>query len=270
MKKRKSPPTGRTGTRRTTAGRTARRDGLEIRRAGGIARLTLCPKTEGNRIGLRLAQALCEAAEDISADDSVVVVLVTGAGARFCTGVQQGGEWQDRFDWVRAVGRIVQPVIAQIQGDAVAEGLELALACDLRIASTRARFSMPQVVEGSLPRHGGTQRLPRIVGRSRALDLLLTGRKVSAAEAESMGLISRRVAPGQLSRTVRAVASELSRRGPIALRYAKEAVLHGSEMTLGQGIRLEEDLYALLQSTEDRNEGIRAFLEKRAPVFRGR
>jgi enoyl-CoA hydratase/carnithine racemase len=248
----------------------AKNASLDVRVSRGIARLTLCRPRRRNRVDVRLAQALCEAAEAIDTDDSVTAVVVAARGASFCAGIEDGGSWEQDFDWAAAVGRLSKPVIAQIQGDAIAEGLELALACDLRLASDRARFAMPQVDEGRLPRHGGSQRLPRTVGRTRAFDLLFTGRMVGAREAERIGLITRRVAHADLARRVRAMTQELRRRAPIALRYAKEAVLRGSDMSLGQGIALEEDLYALLQSTTDRQEGVRAFSRKRAPVFRGR
>jgi len=129
---------------------------------------------------------------------------------------------------------------------------------------------MPQVTTGHLPSHGGTQRLPRIVGRMRALDLLLTGRSIDAKEAELMGLASRLVPHRDFARAVDAVVDELRTKAPVALRYAKEAVLAGSDLTLDQGIRLEEDLYVLLQTTRDRREGVEAFLQKRKPVFQGK
>jgi enoyl-CoA hydratase len=168
------------------------------------------------------------------------------------------------------VARLTRPVIAAIQGDAVAEGLELALACDLRVVSDRAHFAMPQMTAGRLPAHGGTQRLPRVIGRTRALDLLLTGRTLDAREAESFGLVSRVAPHDDLQATLAATLAAVKDKGPIALRYAKEAVLKGNDLTLDQGIRLEEDLYVLLQTTQDRAEGVRAFLQKRKPVFRGK
>jgi enoyl-CoA hydratase len=248
----------------------SKNSGLEVRVSRGVARLTLRRPRQQNRVDVRLAQALCEAAAEIDTEDSVAAVVIAAQGASFCVGIENGGEWEQQFDWAAAIGRIGKPVIAQIQGDAIAEGLELALACDLRVASDRANFAMPHIDEGRLPCHGGSQRLPRAVGRTRAFDLLFTGRMVGAREAERIGLITRRVPRAELARAVREVARELQRRAPIALRYAKEAVLRGSDMSLSQGIQLEEDLYALLQSTSDRQEGVRAFLRKRAPVFRGR
>ncbi len=251
-------------------GRRGRARPLSSTVADGIVWLRLERPHAANRITPELAQALCDAAAEIELDDRVVAVILTAAGSHFCVGTEGGGDWEDRVDWVDAIGRLSRPVIAAIQGDAVAEGLELALACDLRVVSDRARFAMPQLSTGRLPAHGGTQRLPRIVGRMRALDLLLTGRTIDAAEAETMGVASRVVPHKELERTLEAIVAELRAKGPIALRFAKEAVLKGSDLPLEHGIRLEEDLYALLQTTHDRREGIEAFLQKRKPAFHGK
>ena len=256
-------------SRSTAARATKRGRPLSTTVDHGVAWLRLERPHANNRITPELAQALCDAAAEIELDDSVVIVVLAATGSTFCDGVEGGGEWRERIDWVDAIARLSRPVIAAIQGDALAEGLELALACDLRLASDRARFAMPQLAAGRLPSHGGTQRLPRIVGRMRALDLLLTGRTIDAAEAEAIGLSSRTVAHKEFHRALDTLVAELTAKGPIALRFAKEAVLKGSDMTLDNGIRLEEDLYVLLQTTHDRREGIRAFREKRKPVFHG-
>ena len=252
-----------------SARRTAPGGGVRTRLASdGIAWITLERPQSGNRITAAMAQALCDSATDLEYDEAVRVVVIGAAGRHFCLGSAEIGARRPP-DWVDAIARLTRPVIAAVQGDAIAEGLELALACDVRVLSTRARCALPQVVSGQLPAYGGTQRLPRLVGRTRALDLLLTGRVVAAAEAEGMGLASRVVAPGMFRRSVRALARELAAKGPIALRYAKEAVLKGIDLTLDQGMRLEEDLYVLLQTTRDRREGIHAFLQQRKPEYRG-
>lgn len=248
----------------------ARASAVSCSIARGVAWITLDRPRRGNRIDLAAAQALCDAAAAVELDDDVAVVVLRARGASFCLGVDRGGPWERQHDWVEAVARLTRPVIAAINGDAVAEGLELAMACDLRIAARSARFCLPQLIAGRLPSHGATQRLPRLVGRMRALDLLLSGRAVRAAEAEAMGLVSRTVAAAHLEAAVRREVAALCRKGPIALRLAKEAVLKSFDLTLDQGIRLEHDLYALLQTTADRAEGVRAFLEKRKPRFLGR
>jgi enoyl-CoA hydratase/carnithine racemase len=243
--------------------------GCSVAVADGVARLRLERPHAGNRITLEVAQRLCEAVAEIELNPDVAVVVLAAVGPTFCAGVEGGGDWEQRVDWVDAVAKLTRPVVAAIQGDACAEGFELVLACDLRVVSDRSHFAMPQLASGRLPVHGGTQRLPRIVGRTRALDLLLTGRTVDATEAETIGLASRVVAHRDFARGLDAVIATLKAKGPIALRYAKEAVLAASDLTFDQGVRLEEDLYVLLQTTGDRQEGIRAFLEKRRPAFRG-
>jgi enoyl-CoA hydratase/carnithine racemase len=243
--------------------RTARSSLLHV--DDGVAWLSL-PR---ERVDQAIAQAVCDAAEQIAFDESIRVAVVQGRGRRFCVGIEDGGAWETAHDWVEAVAALSVPVIAALAGDALAEGAELALACDLQVASAGARIGFPQVVEGRLPGHGATQRLPRAVGRMRGLDLLLSGRRVGAREAQRIGLISHVVPAAQLDATLRALTKALCAKGPVALRLAKEAVRKGSELTLDQGIRLEQDLYVLLQTTADRAEGVRAFLRKRKPTFRG-
>lgn len=236
----------------------------------GVAHITLNRPRQGNRIDELSARALCDAAEQIELDDQVRVVVVNGAGSVFCLGVEDPGSWEARYDWVGAIGALSRPVIAVLNGDAVAEGCELALACDLRLAATRARLSVPQLSAGGFPRCGATQRLPRLVGRMRAIELLLSGRPVSAREAERIGLVSRVVPAGRVAALTRSLTADLCARGPIAMRLAKEAVTKGLDLTLEQGVRLEQDLYVLLQTTADRREGVAAFLAGRQPKFRGR
>ncbi|MDP2952803.1 MAG: enoyl-CoA hydratase-related protein, partial [Chloroflexota bacterium] len=144
-----------------------------------------------------------------------------------------------------------------------------ALACDIRLAASGARLGLPHADFGLMPRDGGSQRLPRIVGRAKALEMLLTGAAIDADEAYRIGLVSRVVPPEQLLSDAEALARSIAEKGPIALRYVKEAVNKGLDLTMSQGLRLEADLYFLLQTTHDRTEGIRAFREKRPPQFKG-
>ncbi len=144
----------------------------------------------------------------------------------------------------------------------------MALAADIRIASSKARFGLPQVAAGQIPGDGGTQRLPRIVGRGKALELLMTGDVINAEEALEIGLVSRVCEPAELAAETQKLAESIAAKGPIALRYVKEAVNKGLDMTLEQGLRLEADLYFLLHTTADRTEGIKSYLEKRPPHFK--
>jgi enoyl-CoA hydratase/carnithine racemase len=167
------------------------------------------------------------------------------------------------------VARLKQPVIAAVRGNAIGRGLELALACDIRIGTESACFGLPQVGRGQLPSDGGTQRLPRLVGQGRAMEMILTGRLIEAREAQNIGLIHRVVMAGALRSAAMEIALEMAAKSPLSLRYAKEAVYGGMDLTLDQGVKMEMDLYLLLFSTRDRVEGLTAFKEKRRPEFEG-
>ncbi len=161
-------------------------------------------------------------------------------------------------------------MVCAVQGDALSAGLELALACDVRIAAAGARFGFPETGMGVVPMGGGTQRLARLVGRGKALEMILTAEPIDAEAALAAGLVSAVVPGDRLAAEAEAVALRIAERGPIAVRYAKEAISRGLEMTLEQALRYENDLTIILQTTEDRAEGVRAFLEKRQPEFKGR
>ena len=183
-----------------------------------------------------------------------------------------GSTAQTVFDGYRCASAIASlpfPVIAAVNGDAFDQGLELALAADIRVAAETAQFRMGQALQGIIPWDGGTQRLPRIVGPAHATDLLLTGRTIGADEALDMGLVNRVVASADVLSAAQEIVEQILAGGPIAARYAKEVILSGSEMTLDHGILLETDLTMILQTTKDREEGIRSFLERREPEFRG-
>jgi enoyl-CoA hydratase/carnithine racemase len=165
------------------------------------------------------------------------------------------------------VAAIPQPVVAAIRGEALSAGLELALACDIRVAAADASFAMPETSLGTVPRGGGTQRLPRAVGRAPALRMLLSGESIDAATALRIGLVSEVVAADQLEAAARAIADTIASRGPIATRLAKEAVHRGSELPLASALTAELDLTVILQTTADRAEGVQAFVEKRPPRF---
>jgi enoyl-CoA hydratase len=238
------------------------------KKEGHIARVTLNRPEAKNAVDGRLAGELIEVCGQIRRDDSIYVVVLTGAGGAFCAGSE--GIINAEVSPASAIARIEQPVVAAINGEASGWGLEMALSCDIRMASAAALFSMPQLKEGQLPADGGTQRLPRLVGRSKALELLLTGAVIDAQKALDIGMVNE-IAPGErLLEEVNALAAEIAGKGPTALRFAKEAVNKGMDMNLEQGLRLEADLYFLLHSSGDRTEGIKAFLVKRKPRFEGR
>jgi enoyl-CoA hydratase/carnithine racemase len=233
-----------------------------------IARIVLNRPDNGNAMSQPMAREIEEICRLINQDDDIYVVTLTGAGRDFCRG--GAGENTGGSSPAAGIAGIDRPVIAGINGDAVGQGLELALSCDIRLASTQARFGLPQVAGGIIPMDGGTQRLPRIVGRGKALELLLTADIIGAEEAREMGLVSRVLPPGSLMAEVDKLAETVAAKGPIALRYLKEAVNKGLDLTLEQGLRLEADLYFLLHTTADRTEGITAFREKRQPKYKGK
>lgn len=206
-------------------------------------------------------------------DGRISVVLLAAAGDMFSAGVPatEASPWRTGGTLpFRCLELLAQPVIALIEGDAIGAGLELALACDVRIAAEHATFAMPGLAAGAVPEGGGTQRLPRLVGHAKAAEMILLGEPIDAASALACGLVNR-VAPRDEARAVaERLAQTMASRGPIALRYAKEAINRGLDMPLEQALRYETDLTVILQTTTDRNEGVRAFLEKRPPHFEGR
>jgi enoyl-CoA hydratase/carnithine racemase len=170
---------------------------------------------------------------------------------------------------VEPVAKLKQPVIAAIRGNTIGIGLELALVCDFRIASENARFGFPQIRTGRIPSNGGTQRLPRLIGHSKAMEMILTGESIDAEEARRLGLIHRVTPADALMDSATKLANDMSEKSPLSLSYAKEAIYSGGDLTLDQGLKMELDLYLLLFSTSDRTEGIAAFKEKRKPQFEG-
>jgi enoyl-CoA hydratase/carnithine racemase len=219
------------------------------------------------RINQELAFELKEICENINTDEDIYVVVITGSGKEFCIGKEKG---MGNIRPAKVIASMEKPVIAAVNGDALGLGLEIALACDIRIASDKARFALPQLAEGLIPADGATQRLPRIIGRGKALEMLLTASAVTSAEALEIGLVSKVVPDDALIWEAQKLAETIAAKGPLALKYLKEAILKGMDMTLEQGLRLEADLYFLLHTTSDRTEGVKSFLEKRQPKYKGR
>jgi enoyl-CoA hydratase len=213
-----------------------------------------------------MASKLLELCEQVEDDDQARMLAITGSGSIFCRGFDPGCDPR----LVESLAIISKPTVAIINGYAIDEGLELALGADIRVALADARLGLTQIHRGMLPRFGGTQRLPRMVGTANALRMMLTSTVIDGREAARLGLATYLANDHrELARIAGEVAQAIISRAPLAARLVKDAVLKGYDMTIDQGIRLEEDLYALLQTTADRAEGVKAFLEKRKPLFRG-
>jgi enoyl-CoA hydratase len=213
-----------------------------------------------------MARRLIDLAEEVEDDPEVAFLIVTGSGSTFCTGFEADADPA----LVETLAIISKPTVAMLNGDALDEGLELAMALDLRATVAAARLGLTQLQRGELPCFGGTQRLPRLIGAAQALRMLLTGAALDGRQAMRLGLVTYLAKDrSDLDRIARDMTATLASRGSLAMQMVKDAVRKGYDMTLEQGIRLEEDLYALLQTTADRAEGVRAFLEKRKPLFKG-
>jgi enoyl-CoA hydratase/carnithine racemase len=236
------------------------------------------PPVKGRKEIGQLSCELWDLCTDILLDPDIRVIILTGTEENsFSIDPEMadfGSEEEEDTEGIgqclaEAIGRLDVPVIAAIQGEAMGQGLELALACDIRIASEESRFGVTHIRKGIVPQDGGTQRLPRLVGRAKAMEMMLTGAIIEAREAFRIGLVNLVVPPEKLTETVSEMAKEMASKGPIAVRYAKEAIYKGMDMTLEQGLRLEADLYLLLHTTRDRTEGIHAFRSKKTPRFKG-
>lgn len=255
---------------------------LLFEKRDGVAFLTINRPEKLNALNQKVMKEIHDCFERLKDDNEVKAVIVTGAGEKaFVAGADinelavqapLGGRetslsGQRTLDLIENLGK---PVLAAVNGFALGGGCELAMACTLRIASENARLGQPEVKLGIIPGYGGTQRLSRLVGKGRAMELILTGDPVSAQEAYRIGLVNQVVPLKDLMATAEALARKMMANGPVALRLAMEAVNHGMEMTEAEGQFLEATLFGLCCSTDDKNEGTRAFLEKRPPKFVGR
>ncbi|MDA0733147.1 MAG: enoyl-CoA hydratase-related protein [Chloroflexi bacterium] len=255
---------------------------LTYKSDGAVATLTLNRPDQCNLIDCYLAAEMRDACHKVRQDDNVRVLVLTGAGAAFSLGREplptelatgsaiQRQAWIEQLRVADALANLPIPVIVSINGDALDHGLELALAGDIRISAEPASFGLTDLSKpGCFPWDGGTQRLPRLVGPAWASDLMLTSLVIGSAEALSIGLVNRVVPPGELTRETQRLAEAIAAGGPIAARYAKEAITKGADLSLAEGLRLEADLNIILQSTDDRAEGLQSFVEKRPPRFTG-
>ncbi|HEX8143919.1 MAG TPA: enoyl-CoA hydratase-related protein [Pyrinomonadaceae bacterium] len=253
---------------------------FELRDAWAVVRLNRPEKM--NALSRGMLDGLEEAFARVELEGEVRAVILTGAGDRaFCSGTDIGelaaldefGAWEAARRGQAVCERIERcpvPVIAAVNGLAAGGGCELALASHLRIASSLAQFSLPETRLGVIPAYGGTQRLGRIVGEGRAMEMMLTGAPVPAQEAQRTGLVNQVTTPERLMIDAEALAARIAGLAPLAIRACLEAVTRGVRLPLAEGLALEAELFSSLFSTEDMREGTRAFLEKREPVFKGR
>jgi enoyl-CoA hydratase/carnithine racemase len=256
-------------------------DNLLVERDGAVAILTINRPTVLNALNTQTVDELRRAMLELKADPTARAIIVTGAGLKsFVAGADinelavlsptAGREHalagQHVFDVIENLGK---PVIAAINGFALGGGCELAMACTLRIAADTARFGQPEIALGLIPGYAGTQRLPRLVGKGRAMEMLLTGAPIGADEAQRIGLVHRVVPAADLMTEARTLAAQLAANAPVAMRYIINAVNKGLEMPFAEACQYEATLFGLVASTEDMREGTAAFLEKRKPEFKG-
>jgi enoyl-CoA hydratase len=232
-----------------------------------------------NALSVELIERLIEVLEGFDRDPNIHVIVLTGSERAFAAGADIGemaqasavemSERNHLARWLR-IKAVRTPIIAAVSGFALGGGCELAMLCDIIIASESARFGQPEITVGVMPGAGGTQRLTRAIGKFKAMEVILTGRHLTAKEACDAGLVTRVVAKEQFLAEALRLAHEMAKRPPIALKLAKEAVLAADETPLSQGVEFERRLFYSLFATEDQKEGMRAFLEKRNPRFTGR
>ena len=247
-----------------------------------IATITIDRPKVLNALSMAVMDELRQAFAAVKDDAEVRVVILTGAGEKaFVAGADiselgkqspiAAKEYTHKGQAVLdAIENLGKPVIACINGFALGGGCELAMACTMRLASENAKLGQPEVKLGLIPGYGGTQRLPRLVGKGVAMQLVLTGEMIAAQEALRIGLVNEVVAAAELIPRAEAIAAKIIANAPLAVQYAMEAVNHGMDMTLAEGLYLEATLFAVCCSTEDKNGGTRAFLEKRAAEFKGK
>jgi len=254
---------------------------LRLDRQGRVAIITINRPDKRNALNIKTREEGAALLDQLREDDSVGVVVFTGAGDKAFVAGADIGEFAGRTAITQrevmtsrslftAIDTFPKPVIAMINGYCLGGGCELALACDIRIASENASFGQPEINLGIIPGGGGTQRLTRLVGEGKAMEMILTGEIIDARTAFSIRLVNHVVPADQLQAKTLEMANRIAEKSPVALQLAKEAVKLASKSNLDEGLRREVDLFALCFSTEDKNEGVSAFLEKRKPAFKGR
>lgn len=254
---------------------------LLSRNLEGIITITLNRPEAANALSVQMLNELKSALNEIKFDREVRCVIITGNGEKaFCAGAdlkERAGMNEEQVrktvslirETVTSIEDLPQPVIAAINGAAFGGGTELALACDMRVASINAKFGLTETSLGIIPGAGGTQRLSRLIGKGRAKDLIFTARKIDAIEAEKIGLIEYLVGFDLLMDKVMEIAKLIAKNGPIAVKQAKKAINKGYEVDLNTGLAIEQNAYEITIPTKDRLEGLNAFKEKRTPIYKG-
>lgn len=257
-------------------------ENILLEKKGAIAYVTITRPAKLNALNMATMGELLTAFSEIKSDRDIRVAILTGSGDKaFIAGADigelskndavMGKEYTHRgqsvLDLIENLGK---PVIAAINGFALGGGCELAMACTMRLTSENAKLGQPEVKLGIIPGYGGSQRLPRLVGKGLAMQLVLTGEMITAQEAHRIGLVNEITAAAELIPRAEAIATKIIANAPLAVQYAMEAVNHGMEMTLSEGLYLEAALFGVCCATEDKQEGTTAFLEKRPPNFKGK
>ena len=252
-----------------------------LEKRGAVAVLTINRPDKLNALNSKVHAEGVAALNELRNDNEIRVVVVTGAGEKSFvagadisefagqTAVTQRNTFLEKTLF-NSIDNFPKPVIAMINGFCLGGGCELALACDIRVAGEKARLGQPEINLGIIPGGGGTQRLTRLIGEGKAMEIILTGDMIDAPTAFQLGLVNHVFAPDELEAKTMELANKIAEKAPIALQMAKEAVKLASRSNLDEGMRREVDLFAICFSTEDKEEGVAAFLEKRKPVFKGK
>lgn len=254
---------------------------INLERRGAVALLSINRPDKLNALNEQVHAEAVTALDELKRDDSVRVLVITGSGEKSFVAGADISEFQNRTPTdqrdtfhertlFNSIDTFPKPVIAMVNGFCLGGGNEIALACDIRICSENARFSQPEINLGLIPGGGGTQRLTRLIGEGRSMEAMLTGDMIDAQTAYNFGLVNHVYPAAELESKTMELANKIAEKAPIALQLAKEAVKFASRSNLDEGLRREVDLFALCFSTEDKEEGVSAFLEKRKPVFKGK